>query len=170
MYSWRHQLFIKSPYPRQQELPVPLKTILQWALLSRGDDVTVSKTCRSAINKHGYPWSSLRPGPVRVTILPGCSPGSWETEYCQFRCYLSLALACLAAANGTLLDHPPGDSKAPFCQPQVAFRATPSSPMPPLSSLLVNAWLFHLFLLPLLHVLLKAKTQTQAFMYIRIGL
>lgn len=59
-------------------MPVTLQTILQWALLSGGDDVTVSKTCRSAINKRGYPWSSLHP--VRVTILPGCSPGSWENR------------------------------------------------------------------------------------------
>lgn len=93
-----------------------------------------------------------------------------KTESYQSRCYLSLALACLAAATGTLLDCIPGGCKAPLCQPQVASTGTPSSPVTPLSSLFVNTWLFYLFLLPLLHVWLKAKTPTQAFMYIKIGL
>lgn len=110
MYSQRTNYSFQVPAPDSKNCLSPSKPSYSEHCCLGGADVTVPKTCRSAINNHGYLWGSLRP--VRITVLPGCSPGSWEAESCQSRRYLSLARACLAAASGTLLDRPPGDCKA----------------------------------------------------------
>lgn len=112
MYSQRTNYSFQVPAPGSKNCLSPSKPSYSERCCLGGADVTVPKTCRSAINKHGYLWSSLRP--VRITVLPGCSPGSWEAESCQSRRYLSLARACLAAARGTLLDCPGGTARLLF--------------------------------------------------------